>query len=133
MYTERIINEKQLARSKERMDLLNIGNYGLHAIDTRNIIKKKLVRDGDKLIIDNKTFDLRDYDKVVVFTVGKASVKASQALEEILGDRINSGIGIDKESYQGNSINVYKGDHPLPSLNNVSISTQIKDEAEKLS
>jgi len=120
-----IKNWADIARTKERSDALEIIESGLRAIDTKNSIKEKLSLMDNVLRADDRSFDLNTFGKIFVFAFGKASTEAVMALEEILGDRITSGIAIDKKAYKGKNIEVFEGSHPHPSEHNVNISQRI--------
>ncbi len=132
MSVSKIINFDEIARSKERADMLEIVDAGLLSIDTKRTIKEKLLFDGDKIEINGKVFSVKDYEKIVVFAIGKASSSAVRILEEIFGDLITYGIGIDKVDYKGKKIEVFKGAHPIPKQENVEISEKIFETANNL-
>ena len=132
MNTHIIKNWDTVARTDERVDALSIVEAGLDAINTKKSIKEKISVKDDILFVDNHQFNLKDFDKIVVFAFGKASIDSTLALEEVLGYRINHGIGIDKRNYEGLGIKIFEGTHPYPSLANVSISTKIADTANAL-
>lgn len=127
-----IKNLNSIGRSKGRLDVLSIINAGLNAVDTKNSIQGKISLDGNILHAGDTSFNLNEFSKIIVYAFGKASVDSVIALEEILGDRITSGIAIDKRSYKGKKINVFEGSHPYPSIFNIDISTKIKEEAKLL-
>lgn len=132
MEKQYIKNTALLNRSQERADTLSIIEAGINAIDTRNSIREKFYLTGDTLHADGHTFDLTQFDRVVVFAFGKASVDSVKVLEEILGERISFGIALDKREHKGVKVEVFEGTHPHPSLSNVQISTKIAQEAEGL-
>lgn len=126
-------NGADLARTKERSDALEIVEAGLKSIDTGNAIREKFYLEGDVLHADGKTFDLNNFERVKVFAFGKASVDAVKILEEILGDKITSGVALDKKSYKGNKVEVFEGTHPLPTKANAEASARIANESKELS
>lgn len=127
-----IKNLKEIGRSKGRLDMLHIVNAGLLSIDTKNSIQEKISLEGDILHAGTAEFDLRSFNKVVLFAFGKASVESVVTLEEILGDKLTSGIALDKRDYTGSKVKVFEGSHPHPSMSNVAISTMMSEEAQQL-
>src|SRR3989344_2360903 len=90
-----IINYDELATNDLRRRALTIMEAGLSAIDTQLVIKGLIKFDGNILTIADKKFNLSDFRSVKVIGFGKASCRAAQALEEVLGDKISDGIVID--------------------------------------
>jgi glycerate-2-kinase len=121
----RIQNYEQLASDSYRKDALDIAEAGLEAIRSEVIINNAIRIDEDYLHINDEVFKLTDYQSIKVIGFGKASSKAAKALEETLGERINSGVVIDKEADSCKIIKVYRGTHPRPSLENFGIAQDI--------
>ena len=126
----RIKNYEQLATDTYRKDALDIAEAGLEAISTESIIDSSIKIDGDYLHVNDEIFKLSDYQSIKVIGFGKASSKAAKALEKILGNRITMGIVIDKEPNTCETIKVYRGTHPRPSLENFDVSKDIVTLAE---
>jgi glycerate 2-kinase len=87
---------------KLRQNAETIFRAGLAAVDSKNAVAKFLNKKDSILTVDNSSYNLEDYENVYVIGAGKASAAMAQAVEEILGKRINAGL-----------INV-KYDHTLP-------------------
>jgi hydroxypyruvate reductase len=77
---------------KLRQDAEVIFRAGIHAVDSKNAVTKFLNRDDRMLTVENFSYDLLDFEKVYVVGAGKASAAMAQAIEEILGERIEAGI-----------------------------------------
>lgn len=130
--THIISNFDSIATNKARTDALSILEEGSLAIDTGLVIKKNISLEGEILTIQGVDYNLKDYDRLVVFGLGKASCKAVQEIENILGSEIDDGIVIDKHVGVCNYVKVFKGSHPVPTSYNVEISEMIKDLAVSL-
>lgn len=128
-----ISNFDSLATSQSRIDALSIIEEGYKAIDTTLVVKNKVSLVDGKLSISGNNYTLKDYERIFIVGFGKASCKAVQALEEVLGDELDGGIVIDKHASVCKVVNVYQGSHPLPSSHNVDVSQKIADLAESLS
>ncbi|MDP4000770.1 MAG: DUF4147 domain-containing protein [bacterium] len=122
-----IKNYKKLGTTKQRQDALNIAESGLDAIDTENIIKNFIKLDQDHLHIKDQVFDLTKFKTIRVLGFGKASCKASYALEKIIGNKIKEGVAIGLAPTSCEYIKNYQGSHPLPSQENVAISKHIME------
>ena len=88
--------------------------------------------EGDTLRVDDHTFDLTDYDEVVVVGGGKAGHGVATALERVLGDRISAGAVVvpDVPDAPGDSDPVRRierlpGDHPVPSERGVESTRRV--------
>ncbi len=127
-----ISNFDTLATSQSRIDALSIMEEGYKAIDTTLVVKNKIKLENGILSVDCHTYTLSDYERIFIVGFGKASCKAVQAIEEVLGDELDGGIVIDKHASVCKVVNVYQGSHPLPSSHNVEVSQKIADLAENL-
>jgi hydroxypyruvate reductase/glycerate 2-kinase len=99
-----------------RRDLLDIANAGLAAADPRTGTLANVSLTGNKLSIGGSVYELTDQRKVFVIGTGKASVPIAQALEELLGDRIDRGLIIAKQGYVGSlkKCRLMYASHPFP-------------------
>jgi glycerate-2-kinase len=122
----KIKNFKDLAITEARKHLLSIAETGLQAIDTREVIKSKIRLEGQTLKIEKENFPLIPGGKILVVGAGKCSGEASQALEEILGDKISAGAIIEVKPVKGlRKIKAFQGTHPLPSKANIKAAKKI--------
>lgn len=121
----KIKNFKQLAVTPLRKKALLIAEAGFQAIDTPQVIKQNVRLEGQKLRIRERSFDLRKHNRIFVVGVGKCSLEAASALEQILGKLITAGIVVDVHPGKLKQIKVYAGSHPMPTEKNVDITRQI--------
>lgn len=121
----KIINQKTLATTALRRDALRIMKAGLDAVDTQDVVKRRVQRKGEVLTIGKQKYRLNRYKRVFVIGVGKASFDASKALESILGDRITDGIVLDVKGGELKYIKSLIGTHPFPSHANIRATAQI--------
>ncbi len=100
-----------------RKDALSILRYSIKASDPLFAVKEHVKLKDGKLWVDRFSYDLKPFSRILVIGAGKASARMTQALEEIIGERISSGIVITKKSHRvplfGN-IDLREGGHPLP-------------------
>jgi glycerate 2-kinase len=127
-----ISNFDVIATTPTRKDVLEIMEAGYRAIDTTEVVKRSVGLHEGVLSIRDKNFILADYERIFVIGFGKASCKAVQSIEDVLGDELDGGIVIDKHVSVCRVVNVYQGSHPLPSSHNVEVSQKIADLAENL-
>ena len=127
-----IQNKNDIAFTPEREKVLEIIQAGMDAIDTELVLRRQVKLDGDTLTIKDKTFDLTTYKHVYVIGSGKASSKAAEVIESILGDRIESGVVISLRAVPCSRIETLVGTHPLPSQQIVEAGEKILALAEKV-
>jgi hydroxypyruvate reductase len=83
--------------------------------------------DGRLLQVDERTYDLDLYRRVVVVGAGKASAAMALALEQILGERIEAGWINVKDGYTAPTtrVHLHEAGHPLPDERGVEGSRRI--------
>jgi len=101
------------------------------AVDPATAVRKYLEVRGDQLLIGAHTYDLRDYDRIVMVGAGKAGVPMAQAAAAVLGERLSGGVVIVKEGY-GAPVDAAPGGmllleagHPVPDQRGVAGAQQI--------
>jgi len=105
----------------------------LDSVDPRNLIRSRVILNGDVLEIDSNSFQLSDYDRIFVIGGGKASGFMAEALEEILGDWIKSGVVViphgTSNQYKTNRIGLHEAAHPIPDGHSIAGARKIADTA----
>ena len=122
-----IKNFEELAINRKRHDALQILNAGYEAIDTEKIIRSKIKINGNILVIEEKEFDLSEYENIYFVGIGKCSLDAGGVLKEMLGDKIKRGIVIDVTEGEIDGMETHVGTHPDPSEENISVGEKIAD------
>ena len=110
-----------------RQAALEIFRAGLDAVDPYLAVKRCLAREGDQLVVHPPPahdarlavrHDLRAVRRVVVVGGGKATARMSQAVEELLGDRIDDGLIVVKHGHTApvpsRRVRVIEAAHPVP-------------------
>lgn len=120
-----IKNKEDLAVSQMRKDALAIVEAAYDAIDTDKALRRKVALEGDLLRIAGAEYDLRKYSRVKVLGFGKASSRAVQTLETLLGKRISEGATIDVRAMTCGIVDTYVGTHPHSSEANITASSEI--------
>ncbi len=128
---------------KQLADLDNIFKAAVNKVDPYMLIKQNVVLEnsilsikyGDKL----KSYDLSKFNKVLIIGAGKATFKMALAIEEILGNKITSGIISVKRGYKETlsadiflkKIKVIESGHPVPDKNSINAAYSIEKLAEQ--
>jgi len=91
----------------------------LRAVDPAQAVRNALRLNGETLQIGDVSYDLASYRRVLVVGAGKASAPMARAAEELLGDRIETGLVNVKYGYsdQTKRIQLREAGHPLPDEN----------------
>ena len=95
---------------------LAIFRAGLKAVDPYEATKRILRLSGEGLQVGDRNYHLGDFKRIVVIGAGKAGAPMTQAVEEILGDRIEEGMIVVKYGYTAplKKVKLIEGGHPIP-------------------
>lgn len=112
-----------------RTSTLSIFRAALDAADPRVAIHRAMQRDGNRLRVQAREYDLARVRRVLVIGFGKASAAMAQAVEEILGDRIARGAVTVKYGHTVplQKIQLREAGHPLPDANSLRGTQAILD------
>ena len=137
MMQGKIKNFGELNKSDLRRDALLIAEEGLLAIDTDKIISDLVKLENNDLIIGQKKFNILDFQKIIVITIGKCAQDSAFSLEKILGDYLTGGVSfyIGEKNINLSKIEDIRGTHPYPSEINIlgtkKILEKLKNVTEK--
>jgi glycerate-2-kinase len=124
---------------KLRGDVINILDSALEAVDPKRAVENSLkLEDGYiKLKPGNISYNLADVGEIYVVGGGKAGGAMSEAVENILGDRIEKGHVNVLKGTEGNygldRITLNGAAHPVPDLDGVKGVRRMLDTVEKAS
>ncbi|MHC4182051.1 MAG: glycerate kinase type-2 family protein [Planctomycetota bacterium] len=123
-----------LWNKKQKLNTINlrkqaeeIFKHAIHALDPEQLIKNKVRAHGSTILVDQKEYNLKDYEHIYVVGGGKACAPMAKAMEEILGDRLDNGIIIVKYDHglPLKKIKIVEASHPLPDLNGQKGTSEI--------
>lgn len=115
-----IKNRETLARSDARADALTILESGYEALNTKNVVREHVSRNGDVLTIGGEPYPRDSFRNIYIIGIGKCAFDAAEALEETLDDWITDGVIIDVQGGVLKRLRSFVGTHPLPSDVNVT-------------
>lgn len=97
-------------------DVLAVLATALHAVDPAEAIRRHVTREGGKLSVGERWYDLSKYESVYVIGGGKASGAMCVAVEDILGERISAGLINVKYGYTAPTrvVEINEAGHPIP-------------------
>lgn len=102
----------------------------LAAIDVRAAVARKLARSGSRLQIGASSLDLREFPRIVVIAVGKASFAMAEGLNEILAPEDSpEGILVGQVApvRELRGWRAFVGGHPLPNAASFAAGRAIRD------
>ena len=128
---KQIINNGQTPELKKiREDVLEILSSAVDAVDPYNTVIARF--DNNKILLDNKTIDLSNFEKKYLVGFGKASVGMAQAVCDVVD--LESGIVVTNDSnkkVENNNITTFVGGHPIPNNNSLIGAEKIIELVEK--
>ncbi|MEM5786914.1 MAG: glycerate-2-kinase family protein, partial [Syntrophobacteraceae bacterium] len=89
---------------------------GLKAVDPEEAVKNHVVRRGNELLVDGRSYDLARFKRIFVFGAGKGTAPMARALEDVLGDSLTEG-WISVKYGHGLALSktrVMESGHPVP-------------------
>ncbi|MCB2186685.1 MAG: glycerate kinase [Deltaproteobacteria bacterium] len=103
-------------------------NAALRAVDPAQAVKAALQREGDLLRVGGETLDLTTFRRVIVVGAGKAGAPMAQAVEEILGDRLDRGLVVVKDGHTlpTRRVELREASHPVPDRRGVEAAGEIR-------
>ncbi|MCX8170674.1 MAG: glycerate kinase [Candidatus Bathyarchaeota archaeon] len=107
----------------------------IESVNPRNLIYSRVKVHGGNLIIDGNIFDLKSFNKIFVVGGGKASGYMAEAIEDILGERIEDGIIVvprgSPKRFKTMVVKIHEASHPIPDESSVEGAKRIMEIAEK--
>lgn len=113
--------------SELRRQAKDIFDHALKAVDPARLIRENVKLDGQILNVAEKEYNLRDTGRVFLIAIGKAAAPMAQALEEILENRLDTGIVVVKYGYalSFKKIKVVEAGHPVPDCRSVEATETV--------
>src|SRR3989344_6594920 len=127
-----IKNFDVLNKSPQRKICLELIETALASIQPENVIPKNFTLGGNILTIQNQTIDLNNFERIFLLGFGKGSAGLSKQIENLLGNKITSGLVIDLESQSFSKIEYTQGSHPLPSEQNFAFTQKAMKQFNNL-
>ncbi len=110
----------------------------LSAVDPKTAVLNSLLRKNYQLEVDQEIYNLVEYDRVIIIGAGKAGQPMAEAVQQVLGDKIDIGLIIVKEGYKSTNyllkgIKIVEAGHPIPDMRGVKAAEQIIELLEDTS
>ncbi|HMT04171.1 MAG: DUF4147 domain-containing protein [Solirubrobacterales bacterium] len=116
-----------------RRDALEIAQVGLAACDGAGAAREAVSLTPGGVMIDGIQHDLAEGQRLFVLGAGKATLPIAEALEDVLGERIDGGVVILRrgEISDLRYIDAYIADHPLPTRESVEGAIHLEELASE--
>src|SRR3990170_2578861 len=97
-------------------ELISIFKAGVDAVNPYRLVLQFLKIEGNNLNIGNISYDLNQFNNILVIGAGKATASMAQAVEEVIGDKISNGLITVKYGHTRSlkKIKQIEAGHPLP-------------------
>lgn len=119
-----------LERSPAHGVALDCLDAGVRAAHPERVIAETVTLEGNILSVAGTTYDLDRYDRIELVGGGKAAGTVAQALESLLGDRLDGGVVVTDEPADLDSVELVVGDHPIPSARGQAGAERVLETAE---
>jgi glycerate 2-kinase len=101
----------------------------LAAVDPAEAVRKFVSRTGDQVVVADRSYNLREFDRVWLVGAGKAAVPMAGAVSEVLRDRLSAGVIITKYGHADrplpDRIRMHEAGHPVPDQNSVDATRDL--------
>ena len=108
-------DDPSMAKERKRL-LKEIFSAALRAVDPEAATRSQVSRQGNHLVVGERTYNLPDFDRVILIGAGKATALMAKALEELLEDILTAGLILVKYGYGVplRKTRVIEAGHPIP-------------------
>jgi glycerate-2-kinase len=105
----------------------------LREVAADRLVRRSVQRQGTKLSIQGRVFDLNSYERVFLIAIGKAAPFMADSLARILGSRLTEGIAVCSRAQKLSSskITCLPAAHPLPDERSVRAARKIISLAQR--
>jgi hydroxypyruvate reductase len=105
-----------------REEAREIFHAGLNAVAPVDAMLRHCRCEKDRFIAGDSSYDLNDIERIYVVGAGKATAAMAQAIETLLGDRIDDGVISVKYEHTAplKKIRTIEAGHPLPDANGMA-------------
>ncbi|MEN6479998.1 MAG: glycerate kinase [Anaerolineales bacterium] len=117
---------------RRRREVVTILQAALDAVDPGRAVERALRREGDRLYVGDRCYDLAQIERVLVVGAGKAGAPMARAVERVLAEgpgrsRITAGLVNVKYGYvePTERIALHEAGHPLPDEQGVAGTQRI--------
>ncbi len=104
---------------------------GVEATDPESLVKSNFNKENGTIILAGKTFSEEDYEKILVFGIGKAAVAMGSGLN---GLKLDDGLVITKKGHTYDDhrcpVPIREASHPYPAEENLKTAKEFLDKLD---
>lgn len=104
----------------------------LNSVTAQSIIKNNLSLEGDVLKVCDEVYDLKIFQNLYSFSVGKAGLEMAKVCETLLGNRLKGGLAISHQEGRLQKLVHYQSTHPLVSQRSVEAGEKLIKFMQKM-
>ena len=92
----------------------------LSAVDPSRVIQESLIREGNRLFLQDEIINLENYNRILLLGIGKAALSMSISVGDLIGDRLSEAYILTKQGNQQlperfqRRTKYFTGNHPIP-------------------
>ncbi len=111
----------------DRKLILDVFNAALEAVDPFNAVMRAVRVTWEQLHVAGRDYKLDTYGRVLVVGAGKATARMALAIESLLGNRIETGLGVVKEGHTVPLAQIEQAEasHPVPNEAGIAATRRI--------
>ncbi len=109
-----------------------IARAGLRAVDPAGAVKRAVRLEGNELVVGGHHIALSGIKRIICVGAGKAGAPMAQAIEDILGERLEGGVVVVKDGHGGPTarVEILEAAHPVPDERGVAAARRIAELLE---
>jgi len=126
------MSKKRLQSRKSLNFFINAIKKGINNVKPYNLILNNLKIDKNLLYIKNKVYDLKDYEKIHLISVGKGAVSFYKGLKKIFKDKNYYALIVSYESeyFEDKNMQFLPASHPIPDKNSLKAGLRVIEYAK---
>ena len=121
----------RLEASEAHAVALDCIEAGIEAARPDRVVGREVTREGEMLTVAGSTYDLDDYERVVVLGGGKAADAVAAELESVLGEWLDDGLVVATDPTETETVDVAEGAHPVPDAPGRDAAQRVFDRASE--
>lgn len=133
---ELVDNSSDPLTRRARALLLSTLEFALASVDPHRLVTQHVKKRGGRLLVDGQPTSLTRYERIFVVGAGKASGAMAEALERILGSRLEGGlvaVPAAESVPRPTHVTLVEAPHPTPDENSAKAAKEIMALVESLS
>ncbi len=118
-----------LRASAEGEAITRILEATLAAVDPGEAVRRFASLHGSKLVIPEKTYDLKAFPRVRLLAFGKAALSMTRTMVDVLGEHLDEALAIRKYTKRPDTtvvkVKVIAGSHPIPDKRSLAAGQKV--------